>query len=656
MTRLDRDVIHVFTPVMDNGKTWGYFHLGLSLDRLQGELRRIRAYALFTILALAVLSLFGLQWLLELMIARPMARLSEATRVLAGGGYPEPLAARSRDEIGALVEQFNGLVVELQNVSLVKQELLERMEQSTQDAIAASRLKSEFLANMSHEIRTPLNGVLGMTSLLLDTELDDQQKDFADTVRASAESLLGVINDILDFSKIEAGKLAFEDVDFDLVSSVETAVGMVADRAHRKGLEIAVLVEQDVPQVLRGDSGRLRQVLLNIVGNAVKFTDAGEVVLSVARQGETPTHIGLVFTVRDTGIGIPDSVKPRLFSPFTQADGSLTRKYGGTGLGLAISRQLVEMMGGSISLESAPGAGSTFTFIVWLRRPAMSTLPPDPPLAEVSGVRVLVVDDNATNRRIVRHYAESWGMQVTEACDAIEALHSMRTSAAAGAPFGLAVIDAQMPIMDGYALARSIHTDDAIAAARVVMLSSLITQPGRGELAGMGILQVLTKPVRKRQLHECVARALSDQAAPHAAKLAGTRPAVESLGKGRILVVEDNLVNQKVTMLMLAKLGYSGQVAGNGREALRAMAHIPYDAILMDCQMPEMDGFQATREIRRAETNCRIPIIAMTAGAMQGDQEKCLAAGMDDYVAKPFYQATLSDVLRRWLTRRNVGA
>ncbi len=656
VTRVEGNVIHVFTPVVDNGKLWGYFHLGLSLDRLDTAMRRIRAFALATILALAALSLFGLQWLLEFMVARPMTRLSEATAELAAGRYPAPLAVRSHDEIGALIAQFNGMVAELQSVAVVKQELLERMEESTNNALAASRMKSEFLANMSHEIRTPLNGVLGMTSLLLDTDLTEQQKDFAETVRNSAESLLGIINDILDFSKIEAGKLTFDEVDFDLVGAVETAVGMVADRAHRKGLEIAILVEEDVPPVLRGDPGRLRQVLLNIAGNAVKFTDSGEVVVSVSRLGETPSHIGVTFTVRDTGIGIPEMVRPRLFTPFTQADGSMTRKYGGTGLGLAISRQLVEMMGGSITMESQVGKGSIFTFSIWMRRPLVAALPPEPPLADLAGVRVLIVDDNETNRRIVRHYVEAWGMKASEAKDAIEALRLLRGGrASAGGGCDLAIIDAQMPVMDGYTLARSISADPALAQIRVVMLSSLTSQPSRAELVEIGILQVLTKPVRRRQFHECLAKVMSEQVARPAPKPVAPMAPTPN-GRARILVVEDNLVNQKVTLLMLAKLGYSGEVASNGKEALEALARSSYDAVLMDCQMPEMDGYQATREIRSGEKGRRIPIIAMTAGAMRGDEEKCLEAGMDDYVAKPFYQATLEDALKRWLSRRNVGA
>ena len=444
---------------------------------------------------------------------------------------------------------------------------------------------------------------------------------------------------MLDFSKIEAGKLEFDDLEFDLVATGETAVDRCRPGAS-KGLELAIHVTGRSAGAARR-SGRLRQILLNLVGNAVKFTDAGEVVVSVARQGERRT-----ITESASQCGTPESAfpigRPSLFPPFSQADGRVTRKYGGTGLGLAISRQLVEMMGGPITLESAPGSGSTFTFTVWLRRPALSTLPPELALPDLTGVPVLVVDDNETNRRIVRHYVESWGMQVAYVGDAIEALHWLRERTAAGEPCELAIVDAQMPIMDGYELARFIRADPAVGPLRLVMLSSLTTQPTRAELAEIGILQVLTKPVRQRQLHECLAKAMRETALPPIPNAAPDAAAPQSPGKGRILVVEDNLVNQKVTMLMLGKLGYTGEVAGNGREALRAMASTAYDAVLMDCHMPEMDGYQATGEIRRNENGCRIPIIAMTAGAMQGDAEKCLAAGMDDYIAKPFYQATLS--------------
>ena len=580
--------------------------------------------------------------------------LAEGANRFSQGEHAVRIDPAGSPEVGLAAEAFNNMANNIENLIASLKRSEEALRVAREASEAANHAKSSFLARMSHEIRTPMNGVLGMAELLLETGLTGTQRKYAETVLRSGQNLLAIINDLLDFSKIEAGKLELENVDMDLRQTIEDVMDLLAERADSKGLELACNIPADLVTHVRGDPLRLGQILTNLVSNAIKFTEQGAVVIRVASVVQTARNVSIRFEVSDTGAGISPEAQSRIFDEFSQADGSTTRKHGGSGLGLAICKQLVNMMGGSIHVESALGAGSTFSFTSSFEKRATQAHEDSrsAPIGMLTGVRVLIVESSAINRGILHSQMSNWGMTNRVAATPKQAIDMLAQEKARGVPYDIAIIDLGLPGMDALELARTIRARADLAKVRLVMLTR--RQVDVRNARDAGIDACLAKPVRQTVLYECLVNVMAGQpqeavAAPAVSDSADTAPAGI---RGDILLVEDNLINQQVALGILQIKGYSVTVVNNGRKALDAHAQAVFDLILMDCHMPEMDGFEATREIRARELSSigkRVPIIALTANAMAQDREECLNAGMDDHLSKPFTMLTLQDMLDRWM-------
>ena len=545
----------------------------------------------------------------------------------------------SGDPAAAILEALLLIVI-----GILVRRVVAQLEQNRHDLEELTRLKSEFLATLSHEIRTPLSGVIGMTGLLLDTELTPEQKEYVETIRASGDSLLEIINDIFDFSRIEAGRVRLETVEFSPRYVVEEAVELFAEAAVNKGLELAFDVGPEVPDKVIGDPGRLRQVLINLIGNAVKFTDAGEVVVRASRHESQGPGISIRFEVADTGVGMTVDETERVFAVYSQLDSSTTRRHGGTGLGLGIARMLTEMMGGEIGVTSEKGKGSRFWFTALFRESAAAARAAQDD-ATLAGLNVAIIDDSKTNRTILERYLTSWGMQGKSFESGDEALREMRRASTGDHQFEAAIVDLMMPGMDGASVAAALRSDQALRDVAVILLTSA----GKSGRPVPGADAEMVKPVRPSQLFDVLQTVLAEKSGHGRGRPDAIGPA-SMVPRARVLIVEDNAANQKVAVRMIQRLGFRADVAGTGGEAVTMIGRGHYDAVLMDCQMPEMDGYEASRQIRHNERGGRhVPIIAMTADALEGERDRCLEAGMDDYITKPVKLHVVAAVLERWL-------
>ncbi|HUS05320.1 MAG TPA: response regulator [Bryobacteraceae bacterium] len=637
----------VFQPIALRGESIGTIYVRSNLSEMHARLRHYLEIAALVFL-LSILVALAISSKLQGIVSNPILELAGTARqVSIDKNYSVRALQRTDDELGVLISAFNQMLAQVQ----VRDGELTVAKQKAEEG---DRLKSEFLANMSHEIRTPMNGIIGMTDLALDTALTDEQQEYLRTVRTSADSLLSILNDILDFSKIEAGKMALDPIDFHLRETISEIMKIKAVRSRRKGIELLWRCSPDVPHAVIGDPLRLRQILINLIGNAIKFTEQGEVLFNIQVESRDDRAVRLHFTVSDSGIGIPEAKQQHIFEAFAQADGSVSRSYGGTGLGLAISTRLVAMMGGRIWLESKPGQGSNFHFTAdfGIGTTDRTKTPADP--AILQGLRVLIVDDNPTNITIFEETLKGWGMEAASFQNGWEALDILHRRSATEEAFQLILLDAQMPEIDGFNLARMIKADPRLAAATILMLSSMDLQQDAQRCRELGVNLYLTKPISQDDLWNAILKIFGE---PARVQLPDPREAITQRERSerplRVLLAEDNLINQKLAMRLLQKEGHAPVLAATGRQALDALDKNDFDIVLMDIQMPEMGGIEATAIIRQNElkTGRHIPIIALTAHAMKGDRERCLEAGMDDYVSKPIQPQELFEKIGNLMGR-----